>query len=57
MNNQSPVDWPRDTTPGIAPGHHDTLVATADCKSPPQSFAVLLTTTVGDQYTFIVQVQ
>jgi serine/threonine-protein kinase len=57
VNNQAPVGWPKDTTPGILPGGHDTLVATSDCKTPPVSFAVLLTTTPqGDQYTFIVKI-
>ena len=58
VNSGPWVDWPSDTPPnmkGIAPGGHDTLVATANC-NPSFSFAVLMTTTLGDQYTFIVQV-
>jgi serine/threonine-protein kinase len=49
------VNLPKDMPPGgVAPGIPDTLVVTADCK--PQSYPVLLTTTLGDVYTFAVEV-
>jgi serine/threonine-protein kinase len=51
------VDWPSDGSPGIAPGAHDTLTAISDCKPQPQSFAILMTDTHGNQYTFVLQVQ
>ena len=55
--NGKQMNWPSDMPPGgIAPGGHDTLFFTADCKpAPGVSFAVLLTTTLGDQYPIPVQ--
>ncbi|HEV2461349.1 MAG TPA: hypothetical protein VGS80_23600, partial [Ktedonobacterales bacterium] len=49
------MDWPQDMQPGIAPGGTDTLSATSNCQ-PPHSYGILLTDTLGDQYTFVLQV-
>src|SRR5262249_20374445 len=57
VNGGPPVGWPSDTSPGIAPGGRDTLTATSDCKPQPQSFGTLMTDTLGNQYTFVLQVQ
>jgi serine/threonine-protein kinase len=56
--NRGPItDWPQDLQPGIAPGHTDTLTATSNCQTPPKFYGILLTDTLGDQYTFVLQVQ
>jgi hypothetical protein len=57
INGGPQVGWPSDTSPGVAPGSHDTLTATSDCQPQSQSFAVLMTDTRGNQYTFVLQVQ
>ena len=51
------MDWPKDLLPGIAPGHTDTLIATSNCQPQPKPYAILLTDTLGDQYTFVLQLQ
>jgi Protein kinase domain len=56
VNGGPTTDWPEDMQPGIAPSGTDTLTATANCQ-PSNSFAILLTDTLGDQYTFVLQVQ
>ncbi len=57
INGGPQVDWPSDESPGIAPGTHDTLTAISDCKPQPQSFAILMTDTHDNQYTFVLQMQ
>jgi Protein kinase domain len=53
------IDWPKDLQPGIAPGHTDTLTATSNCPPPGQEkdYAILLTDSLGDQYTFVLKLQ
>jgi len=51
------MDWPKDLQPGIPPGGTDTLTATSNCQTPPKSYGILLTDTLGDQYLFVLQVQ
>jgi serine/threonine-protein kinase len=55
INGRGQVNWPSNTSPGIAPGGHDTISVSSDCK--PRSFAILMTDTLGNQYPFVVQVQ
>jgi hypothetical protein len=55
INGGPQVNWPSNTSSGIAPGGHDTVSASSDCK--PRSFAVLMTDTRGNQYPFVVRVQ
>jgi len=57
VNNGPQLGWPTNKTPGIAPGGQDTLLASADCKSPPVAFAILMTDTLGNQYPFVLQLQ
>ena len=57
VNGGPMVDWPKDLLPGIAPGGTDTLSATSPCQTQPKAFAILLTDTLGDQYTFVLQLQ
>jgi serine/threonine-protein kinase len=52
---QPPMDWPKDLQPGIPPGGTDTFTATSNCQPQPKSYAILLTDTLGDQYTFVLQ--
>jgi protein kinase-like protein len=57
VNNGPQLGWPGNKSPGIAPGGRDTLVASADCKATPVSFAILMTDTLGNQYPFVLRVQ
>ncbi len=57
VNNGPQVGWPSNNSPGIAPGGRDTLLASADCKAQPVSFAILMTDTLGNQYPFVLKVQ
>ncbi|HEV2460086.1 MAG TPA: serine/threonine-protein kinase, partial [Ktedonobacterales bacterium] len=57
VNGGPQMDWPKDLQPGVAPGGTDTLSATSNCQPQPKSYAILLTDTVGDQYTFVLQLQ
>jgi hypothetical protein len=57
VNNGPQVGWPSNKSPGIAPGGRDTLLASADCKAQPVSFAILMTDTLGNQYPFVLKVQ
>jgi hypothetical protein len=57
VNGGPQMDWPEDLQPGIAPGGTDTLRATSNCQPQPKSYAILLTDTLGDQYTFVLQLQ
>ena len=53
------MDWPSDWTPGVPPGGTDTLTATSNCMPPdqPKYYPILLMDTLGDQYTFVLQLQ
>jgi hypothetical protein len=57
VNGGAQMDWPKDLLPGIAPGGTDTLYATSTCQPQPKTYAILLTDTLGDQYTFVLQLQ
>jgi serine/threonine protein kinase len=57
VNDSPQMDWPQDTTPGIAPGGTDTLTVTADCKHQAQSFYVVVKNTLGGEYTLVLNVQ
>jgi serine/threonine-protein kinase len=56
VNGGPSVDWPNATTL-TPPGGHATLVATADCKQPAVSYAILVKDSLGDQYTFVMTLQ
>jgi hypothetical protein len=49
------MSWPKDTQPGIPPGGTDTLTATSKCPSVPKLYGILMTDTLGDHYTFVLQ--
>jgi hypothetical protein len=57
VNNGPQLGWPTNKTPGIAPGGRDILLASADCKTPPVAYAILMTDTLGNQYPFVLQLQ
>jgi hypothetical protein len=57
VNNGPQLGWPTNKTPGIAPGGRDTLLASADCKTPPVVCAILMTDTLGNHYPFVLQLQ
>jgi serine/threonine protein kinase len=57
INGGPMMDWPKDLQPGIPPGGTDTLTATSNCQPQPKDSGILLTDTLGDQYTFVLQLQ
>ena len=57
INGGPMMDWPKDPQPGIAPGGRDTLTAMGNCQPQPQVSGILVTDTLGDQYTFVLQLQ
>jgi serine/threonine protein kinase len=57
INGGPMMDWPKDLQPGIAPGGRDTLTAISNCQPQPKDSGILLTDTLGDQYTFVLQLQ
>ena len=57
INGGPMIDWPKDLQPGIAPGGRDTLTAMSNCQPQPHDSGILLTDTLGDQYTFVLQLQ
>jgi serine/threonine protein kinase len=56
-NSSQAMDWPQDMQPGIPPHGTDTLYATSNCQPQQPPYGILLTDTLGDQYTFVLQVQ
>jgi hypothetical protein len=57
INGGPMMDWPKDLQPGIPPGGRDTLTAMSNCQPQPKDSGILLTDTLGDQYTFVLQLQ
>jgi serine/threonine-protein kinase len=57
VNGGQMMDWPKDLQPGIPPGGHDTLTAISNCQPQLKDSGILLTDTLGDQYTFVLQLQ
>ncbi|HEV2456998.1 MAG TPA: serine/threonine-protein kinase [Ktedonobacterales bacterium] len=57
VNGGPDMDWPQDTSPGIPPGGSDTLMVRADCNGQAQSVPIVVQDTLGQQYTFDLQVQ
>lgn len=57
INGGPELGWPTDWSPGIPPGQTDMLSATANCQPQTQSYGILLTDTLGDQYTFVLQLR
>jgi tRNA A-37 threonylcarbamoyl transferase component Bud32 len=58
VNGGDSMDWPQDTSPGIPPSGSDTLTVSADCRGQaPQSVPIVVQDTLGQQYTFVVQLQ
>jgi hypothetical protein len=57
VNGGPMMDWPKDLQPGIGRHSTDTLTATSNCQPQPKSYAILLTDTLGDQDTFVLQLQ
>jgi serine/threonine protein kinase len=56
IDGKPSVGWPTATT-DTPPGGQNTLVVTADCKSEPVSYAVLVKDSLGGQYTFVMTLQ
>jgi serine/threonine protein kinase len=57
INGGPQMDWPKDLQPGIPPGGTVTLSAISNCQPQPKLYGILLTDTLGDQYTFVLQLQ
>jgi eukaryotic-like serine/threonine-protein kinase len=57
INGGPMMDWPKDLQPGIPPHGTDTLTAMGNCQPQPKDSGILLTDTLGDQYTFVLQLQ
>ena len=57
VNGGPDMGWPKDMSPGIAPGESDSLTVTSDCRGQAQSFPIVVQDTLGQQYTFDLQVQ
>ena len=60
INGVSVPSPPKDNPPGISPCGVDSLSASTKCLpagSQPKFYPILLTDTLGDQYTFVLQVQ
>jgi serine/threonine protein kinase len=55
INGGPQLSWPKDTQPGIPPGGTHTLTATSKCPAAPKLYGILMTDTLGDQYTFVLQ--
>jgi serine/threonine-protein kinase len=57
VNGGSDMGWPKNLQPGIPPHGTDTLTATSNCQPQPKSYGILLTDSLGGQYTFVLQLQ
>jgi len=57
VNGGSDMGWPKNLQPGIPPHGTDTLTATSKCQPQPKFYGILLTDSLGGQYTFVLQLQ
>jgi hypothetical protein len=57
VNGGSDMGWPKNLQPGIPPHGTDTLTATSNCQPQTKSYGILLTDSLGGQYTFVLQLQ
>ena len=57
VNGGSDMGWPKNIQPGIPPHGTDTLTATSNCQPQPKVYGILLTDSLGGQYTFVLQLQ
>ena len=57
VNGGADMGWPKNLQPGIPPHGTDTLTATSNCQAQPKFYGILLTDSLGGQYTFVLQLQ
>jgi serine/threonine protein kinase len=57
VNGGSDMGWPKNLQPGIPPHGTDTVTATGKCQPQPKPYGILLTDSLGGQYTFVLQLQ
>ena len=57
VNGGPDMGWPKNLQPGIPPHATDTVTATGKCQPQPKPYGILLTDSLGDQYTFVLQLQ
>jgi serine/threonine-protein kinase len=57
VNGGQDMGWPKNLQPGIPPHGTDTLTATSKCQPQPKFYGILLTDSLGGQYTFVLQLQ
>jgi hypothetical protein len=57
VNGGPDMGWPKNLQPGIPPHGTDTVTATGKCQPQPKPYGILLTDSLGDQYTFVLQLQ
>jgi serine/threonine protein kinase len=57
VNGGPDMGWPKNLQPGIPPHGTDTLTATSNCQAQPKFYGILLTDSLGGQYTFVLQLQ
>jgi serine/threonine-protein kinase len=57
VNEGSDMGWPKNLQPGIPPHGIDTVTATGKCQPQPKPYGILLTDSLGGQYTFVLQLQ
>jgi serine/threonine-protein kinase len=57
VNGGADMGWPKNLQPGIPPHGTDSLTATSNCQPQPKVYGILLTDSLGGQYTFVLQLQ
>jgi serine/threonine-protein kinase len=57
VNGGPDMGWPKNLQPGIPPHGTDTLTATSKCQAQTKYYGILLTDSLGGQYTFVLQLQ
>ena len=57
VNGGADMGWPKNLQPGIPPHGTDTLTATSNCQAQPKFYGILLTDSLGGQFTFVLQLQ
>jgi serine/threonine protein kinase len=57
VNGGPDQGWPKNLQPGIPPHGTDTLTASSHCQPQPKYYGILLTDSLGGQYTFVLQLQ
>lgn len=56
IDGRPPVAWPTATT-STPPGEQNALVVTADCKPTPVTYTILVSDSLGGQYSFTMTIQ